>query len=235
MATGGIKLSNNHDEIMVEQVACGVDFTVCIGENGQVYSWGSSEYGCLGRTLTEDEEGLGYVTKPRSIDAGHQYFGNNPVEQLSCGAHHVLARTSDGSAYSWGRGELGCLGHGDEDDREVPTRVVILNSVGLESKVDIIFLCAGDDASSFVTDSGKVYSCGENLENRLGLNRPQSVVAKLRRQRTREAGVEVGMEKGEVTTALTPLPAHAINRKVRALLRAAPRLDPWLAQCYRVL
>ena len=89
---------------------------------------------------------------------------------------------------------------------------------GVESNVDIISLCAGENASTFVTDSGKVYSCGENEENRLGLDRPQGVVAKLRRQRTRETAVEEGVNAGEVRHTNSPFPAHAINCKGKHII-----------------
>ena len=33
---------------------CGTDFTVCVAEDGTVYSWGCNEYGCLGTSRTLD-------------------------------------------------------------------------------------------------------------------------------------------------------------------------------------
>lgn len=110
VATGDLDLGGKHDEILVEQVACGIDFTICLGENGQVYSWGSNDTGCLGFELEGDAAAKGFVTSPCAIDRGMSYFGRHPVEQLSCGLSHVLARTQDGSAYAWGSNDSGCLG-----------------------------------------------------------------------------------------------------------------------------
>lgn len=50
-------------------------------------------------------------------------------EQVTCvsaGASHVLMATSSGAAWSWGTGAAGALGHGDVNDRLVPTRIAAL-------------------------------------------------------------------------------------------------------------
>jgi hypothetical protein len=38
-------------EIRLVDVACGADFTLCVAEEGTVYSWGCNEFGCLGRCV----------------------------------------------------------------------------------------------------------------------------------------------------------------------------------------
>ena len=38
------------------------------------------------------------------------------VAGLSCGTQHVVVVGAEGDVYSWGRGEGGRLGHGNEDD-----------------------------------------------------------------------------------------------------------------------
>ena len=36
------------------------------------------------------------------------------VVALSAGYNHSIALTADGGAYTWGKGERGCLGHGED-------------------------------------------------------------------------------------------------------------------------
>lgn len=53
-------------------------------------------------------------------------FDGVEVTKLSTnvrGRHH-LALTSDGEVYSWGVGENGRLGHGDNVSRAVPTKIM---------------------------------------------------------------------------------------------------------------
>ena len=48
---------------------------------------------------------------------------HDPVVEVAAGYMHTLARTASGRVYSWGNGEQGRLGHGDEDDRVEPMEV----------------------------------------------------------------------------------------------------------------
>ena len=48
--------------------------------------------------------------QPKKVEA----FADQPVIAASAGQHHSLALTGDGDVFTWGRGEQGCLGHGEE-------------------------------------------------------------------------------------------------------------------------
>ena len=57
---------------------------------------------------------------PRKIEA----FAGQRVVAVSAGGHHNLARTADGAAFTWGEGESGCLGHGeDRSNQLLPKKV----------------------------------------------------------------------------------------------------------------
>ena len=43
---------------------------------------------------------------------------------IACGSLHSACVTEDGSLYTWGRGNYGRLGHGTNDDKVVPTKIV---------------------------------------------------------------------------------------------------------------
>merc|ERR1712185_849122 len=98
--------------------------------------------GCLGRPL----EGAPWsaVPGPVAFPIGVQ----GTVLEIACGNEHVLARTSAGAVYTWGSGELGRLGHGDEDDRPLPERVAFLTADGREFAVPVQGIAAGDANSA---------------------------------------------------------------------------------------
>jgi hypothetical protein len=50
-------------------------------------------------------------------------FGQSKVLTIACGFCHSMAVTEEGGLWSWGRGYAGRLGHNDQGDRMVPTRV----------------------------------------------------------------------------------------------------------------
>lgn len=56
---------------------------------------------------------------------------------------------------SWGRGEDGQLGHGDAEDRLLPTLVSVLSSPGIVS-----IACGADHTTAYSEDELQVYSWG---------------------------------------------------------------------------
>lgn len=88
----------------------------------QVLSWGDGEDGKLGHgdSLTLDS--------PKIIEA----LLAKRVFYVACGSAHSAAITSNGELYTWGQGQYGRLGHGDEISQYTPKLVsfqfyIILN------------------------------------------------------------------------------------------------------------
>ncbi|KAL1326783.1 hypothetical protein AAHE18_13G253000 [Arachis hypogaea] len=82
---------------------------------------------------------------------------------ISAGASHSVALLSGNVVCSWGRGEDGQLGHGDTDDRLLPTKVSALEGQ------DIVAITCGADHTVAHSVSGKgVYSWGWGDFGRLG-------------------------------------------------------------------
>ncbi|KAM4012351.1 serine/threonine-protein kinase Nek9 [Anomaloglossus baeobatrachus] len=140
----------------VQQVSCGGDFTMCITDEGQLYSFGSDYYGCLGVDQSLGSE----VLEPVLVD----FFLHEPIEQVSCGDSHAMVLTRSKCVYSWGCGEYGRLGLDSEDDVSTPQRVEV------QRGLCIVSVSCGTDGSFLLTQSGKVLACGLNEHNKLGLN-----------------------------------------------------------------
>ena len=140
----------------VIQVSCGEDFTVCVTDDHNVYSFGSDYYGCLG----VDNELGDEVLTPSPIP----FFNSHPVIEISCGQNHVFAITREKEVYSWGCGEFGRLGLGNEDDFTTPQ---LVKTPGTHC-IDHAF--SGFDGTFLITTSGRVLACGSNENNKLGFN-----------------------------------------------------------------
>ncbi|XP_017332175.1 serine/threonine-protein kinase Nek9 [Ictalurus punctatus] len=140
----------------IRQVSCGADFTACVSDEDQMYMFGSDYYGCIG---VENAMGM-EVLEPVLLE----FFQERPVRQVSCGDNHVVVLTHSGAIYSWGCGEHGRLGLDCEDDFASPMLVDIPKGACIDS------VCCGNDGTFFLTESGKVLTCGNNEFNKLGLN-----------------------------------------------------------------
>ncbi|XP_059638765.1 PH, RCC1 and FYVE domains-containing protein 1 [Cornus florida] len=105
------------------QVACGHYITVALTTSGRVYTMGSADYGQLGVPGSAGK-------LPKCIEGK---IRKNFIEEIACGSHHVAALSSRYEVYTWGKGENGQLGHGDNDDRNTPTLVQALKDKRVKS------------------------------------------------------------------------------------------------------
>ncbi|XP_020962724.1 uncharacterized protein LOC107608956 isoform X2 [Arachis ipaensis] len=105
------------------QVACGHSLTVALTTSGHVYTMGSPVYGQLGNPQADGK-------LPSRVEGK---LSKSFVEEIACGAYHVSVLTSRTEVYTWGKGANGRLGHGDTDDRNVPTLVEALKDKQVKS------------------------------------------------------------------------------------------------------
>ena len=83
---------------------------------------------------------------------------------IACGERHALAVSTDGRLFTWGCGEMGRLGHGDEDDHMEPTEIDYLPNFD-----PVVAIAASSDASMAILKSGVSYATGSNEFNKIGL------------------------------------------------------------------
>ncbi|KAF5273445.1 hypothetical protein FQA39_LY07462 [Lamprigera yunnana] len=137
----------------VTKVACGSgdSHTLCITDEGCVYSWGDGDYGKLGRGGSDGSSVPLLIDKFQGID----------VAEVYCGAQFSIALAKDGRVFSWGKGE-GCrLGHSSEDHVRFPAVI--------ESLADKKIICVslGSCHALALTTQGEVYGWGKNDSKQL--------------------------------------------------------------------
>ena len=122
----------------VKSAACGFYHTLVVTWEGALWAFGEGWYGRLG--LGDD------LSRLAPVRVEPQHFNYARVATAAAGALHSMAVTEDGALYTWGKGSadgVGCwawgatpsanaasgpqvpggLGHGDAEDRLVPTLV----------------------------------------------------------------------------------------------------------------
>ena len=95
-------------------VSAGLQHSLALTADGAVWSWGWGGFGELGHG--DDQQ----LLLPKKIVA----LAGQRVIAVSAGARHSIALTVEGTAWSWGSGDDGQLGHGDEKiDRLLPKKI----------------------------------------------------------------------------------------------------------------
>lgn len=117
-----------------------------------MYSWGRGEDGQLGLGDTSDQ----YRPVPVEV------LKDRGVVQICCGSGHTVVLTEEGEVYTWGRGDDGRLGHGDNGWKYVPRMVEALRGK------NIVQVTCGSYHTAAITDRGELYSWGGGMYGKLG-------------------------------------------------------------------
>jgi hypothetical protein len=105
-------------------VAAGGAHTIVVTGAGKLWAFGCNAFGQLGLGRSG---GAGDRPRdrlvPTPVGEGEEALESVVFRLVACGDAHSVAVAQDGGLWSWGRGHRGRLGHGDEHDKLVPTRV----------------------------------------------------------------------------------------------------------------
>ena len=99
----------------VVAVAPGCAQGLARASGGAVAGSGRGHAGGLGRGDQQDQ------LLPKKVEA----LAGQRVVAVSAGYSHSLALTADGGVWSWGDGGCGKLGHGDEQNQLLPTKIEV--------------------------------------------------------------------------------------------------------------
>jgi len=119
--------------------------------DGKIYCWG---HGVLGNGSKSN-----FNNKPEL----NSYLKDKQIIDVKCGDEHTLVLANNNEVFGWGRNKFGQVGNGSFDDVLVPIQV----NKFLDEKVKGI--SCGSHHSMMLTESGHVYSWGDNLYGQLGM------------------------------------------------------------------
>ncbi|MGR4010960.1 RCC1 domain-containing protein [Leucobacter sp. 1207-22] len=141
--------------VKYRKVAGGWDFSVGLGDNGKLYSWGGNYLGALGQGTTVSSRRTPALVK---TPAGVQFT------DVISGGKHTIALTTDGDIWGWGGNTYGELGNGslNPDGESTPVRVEAPEGT------KFISIAAGIGTSFALADNGVTYSWGQNTYGQLG-------------------------------------------------------------------
>ncbi|KAG6500855.1 hypothetical protein ZIOFF_040713 [Zingiber officinale] len=150
--------------IHVSSVSCGPWHTAVVTSAGQLFTFGDGTFGVLGHGDCKS------VSIPREVES---LRGLRTV-RAACGVWHTAAvvevisgnsssnNCSSGKLFTWGDGDKGRLGHGDKENRLVPTCVAAL------FEPSFCQVACGHSLTVALTTSGHVYTMGSAVYGQLG-------------------------------------------------------------------
>jgi len=134
------------------QAACGVDHSLILTEDGDVWGCGRGEEGQLGVQLVEDTN----QKLPCRIES------LKDIVLVSCGADHSMALDAFGRVWGFGENCKGQLGLGHCDREYQPVEVSMLRGT-----LAVQVACGGAH-TLVLNEAGQVYGFGGNEQQQLG-------------------------------------------------------------------
>ncbi|CAN7067731.1 unnamed protein product [Brassica rapa subsp. trilocularis] len=144
----------------VQNIACGEQHAVLVTKQGESFSWGEESEGRLGHGVDSN------VQHPKLIDA----LSTTNIELVACGESHSCAVSLSGDLYTWGKGDFGILGHGNEVSHWIPKRVNFL----MEG-IHVSSIACGPYHTAVVTSAGQLFTFGDGTFGVLGHGDRKSV------------------------------------------------------------
>lgn len=131
--------------------ACGMNHTILIDLNNNVYSFGFGRVGQLG---LGDDKNAGNPTRI--------LLDGKPLKAkyVSCGMNHTVLIDMNDDVYSFGANYTGQLGLSDKINRFVPTKIPNVHQIKQVS--------CGSDCTLLLNMNGEIYSFGINNHGQLG-------------------------------------------------------------------
>nr|XP_050858898.1 X-linked retinitis pigmentosa GTPase regulator [Vespula vulgaris] len=149
----------------VKEISTGYYHSAFLTESGLIYICGESESGKLGIDVN-------FTTQV----APKQMLLPTTAIHIACGGHHTLILTESGNVYCVGSNASGQLGMGT-NVTEIPTPK-LLSRDALQDQ-SIVKIACGESHSAVLTESGKLYTCGDGRHGKLGLEENENNVHEL--------------------------------------------------------
>jgi alpha-tubulin suppressor-like RCC1 family protein len=131
----------------IKSIAVGATHVLALCRDGDVYAWGSNQYGQLGHQRNRYDSQPTLLEMPEKITA------------LAAGTHFSLALADSGGVYAWGWNGFGQLGVNDTQPRSTPTKVPGLHGVQAIAAGEMHALAIGQRA---------LYGWGSNEAGQIG-------------------------------------------------------------------
>jgi alpha-tubulin suppressor-like RCC1 family protein len=152
--------------ITAKAIAAGHFYTVVLGVDGRVYTFGWGKEGQLGNGRNDN------CNTPQHIAAGPD---GRPItaKAIAAGGMYTVILAVDGQVYTFGNNALGELGNGQNNTCNTPQRIEIR---GLDGRPIIACaITAGDYHTAVLGMDGHVYTFGKGEYSQLGDGRSGTV------------------------------------------------------------
>ncbi|XP_018046715.1 PREDICTED: X-linked retinitis pigmentosa GTPase regulator [Atta colombica] len=146
----------------VKEISAGYYHSVFLTESGLIYICGESESGKLGLNINFSTQ-----VAPKQVQLPA------PALHVACGGHHTFILAENGNIYCSGSNASGQLGMGINVNETHTPKLLPRGNLQDEK---IVKIACGESHSAILTESGKLFTCGDGRHGKLGLEENENNV-----------------------------------------------------------
>jgi alpha-tubulin suppressor-like RCC1 family protein len=150
------------EDVRIVRAYCGSDHTGLLSDDGRIWTFGSNRCGQLGHGDNEIRN------IPTEIPRGENGLSEDVrIIGASYGSDHTVLLSDDGRIWTFGDNYFGQLGHGNNQNINIPTEIR-RRANELPKDVKIICASCGDCYTVLLSDDGRIWTFGFNIFGQLG-------------------------------------------------------------------
>ncbi|MDR1197176.1 MAG: IPT/TIG domain-containing protein, partial [Candidatus Nomurabacteria bacterium] len=141
------------------KIVAGNGTSLAIDTDGNLYAWGLNNYGQIGNGNQTN------VRAPMLVSGGDLPVGTKFAD-VSAGAYHIVALSTDGKVYTWGQGDQGEMGDGSITEFNLTPKLVQGGDISPTTVIRSI--TTGGYHTMAIDVDGNLYAWGENVRGQIG-------------------------------------------------------------------
>lgn len=157
-------------------IAAGGDQSFAVDGEGQLYAWGSNDYGQIGNNAVGVDAPIAVNLSVEANFSGttNPLFGKT-FQAIASGVDHVAAVAYSGELYVWGRNSVGQLGN-NSTGTDAPVAISLSTISNLSGTTNPLYpssyldVAAGGNHTMAISVSGELYVWGLNDTGQIGNN-----------------------------------------------------------------
>eukprot|EP00096_Caligus_rogercresseyi_P012578 TRINITY_DN5311_c0_g1_i1.p1 TRINITY_DN5311_c0_g1~~TRINITY_DN5311_c0_g1_i1.p1 ORF type:complete len:472 (-),score=56.17 TRINITY_DN5311_c0_g1_i1:18-1433(-) len=157
------------ESLLVVDVSAGFGFTLFVTKDKekQVLGTGLNKDGQIGHHLNKEGKAMEVLVQPTRLELPH----DAKISRVSCGRAHSLILSRDGTVFSLGNNAYGQCGRPIilEEDYSANKGIHALRRETSFGGDVIRHIYTGQDHSLFLSEEGRLYSCGWSADGQTGL------------------------------------------------------------------
>jgi len=148
---------------VIDEIMTGETNTFVLTSHHRVFSWGSNSNGLIGNNNASI-----VVSIPTDITSAFGLQEGDYITSIDYDLYSVIALSSSGRVFTWGSNSIGQLGDNTLVQKNSP--VDITSNFSLTNGDKIVKVQMGSNYGLALSQNGKLFSWGNNIEGQLGNN-----------------------------------------------------------------